>query len=51
MRPERVLVLGCGSVAQCTIPLLIRDLGFDPQRIAPFRLTFPVPRIEGPATR
>ena len=27
MRPERVLVLGCGSVAQCTLPLLIRDLG------------------------
>jgi homospermidine synthase len=33
MRPERVLVLGCGSVAQCTVPLLIRDLGIDPQRI------------------
>jgi homospermidine synthase len=24
--PTRVLVLGCGSVAQCVIPLLIRDL-------------------------
>jgi len=24
--PARVLVLGCGSVAQCVIPLLIRDL-------------------------
>ena len=33
MRPERVLVLGCGSVAQCTVPLLIRDLSIDPQRI------------------
>jgi homospermidine synthase len=33
MRPERVLVLGCGSVAQCTLPLLIRDLKIDPQRI------------------
>ncbi len=33
MRPERVLVLGCGSVAQCTVPLLIRDLAIDPQRI------------------
>jgi homospermidine synthase len=32
MRPERVLVLGCGSVAQCTVPLLIRDLAIDPQR-------------------
>ena len=33
MRPERVLVLGCGSVAQCTLPLLIRDLAIDPQRV------------------
>ncbi|MGZ4672649.1 MAG: saccharopine dehydrogenase C-terminal domain-containing protein [Ilumatobacteraceae bacterium] len=33
MRPERVLVLGCGSVAQCTLPLLIRDLSIEPQRI------------------
>ncbi len=33
MRPERVLVLGCGSVAQCTVPLLIRDLAIDPHRI------------------
>ena len=28
--PERVLVLGCGSVAQCVVPLLVRDLGIDP---------------------
>ncbi|HEX2785351.1 MAG TPA: saccharopine dehydrogenase NADP-binding domain-containing protein, partial [Ilumatobacteraceae bacterium] len=33
MRPTRVLVLGCGSVAQCTLPLLIRDLSIEPQRI------------------
>ena len=33
MRPERVLILGCGSVAQCTLPLLIRDLEIAPQRI------------------
>ncbi len=32
-RPERVLVLGCGSVAQCTLPLLVRDLGFAPSQI------------------
>lgn len=32
-RPRRVLVLGCGSVAQCTVPLLIRELRFDPQQI------------------
>ena len=31
--PSRVLVLGCGSVAQCTVPLLVRDLAIDPQRI------------------
>jgi homospermidine synthase len=31
--PEKVLILGCGSVAQCTLPLLIRDLAIEPQRI------------------
>ena len=32
-RHERLLVLGCGSVAQCTLPILVNDLGFDPTRI------------------
>jgi homospermidine synthase len=32
-RPERVLVLGCGSVSQCTLPLLLRELEFDPGQI------------------
>ncbi len=31
--PQRVLVLGCGSVAQCVVPLLVRDLGIEPSRI------------------
>jgi len=31
--PSRVLVLGCGSVAQCTVPLLVRDLAIEPARI------------------
>src|SRR4051794_22923645 len=31
--PQRVLVLGCGSVAQCVVPLLVRDLGIEPGRI------------------
>ena len=31
--PARVLVLGCGSVAQCTVPLLIRDLPIDPSQV------------------
>lgn len=31
--PARVLVLGCGSVAQCVLPLLVRDLGIEPARI------------------
>ena len=31
--PQRVLVLGCGSVAQCVVPLLVRDLQIEPQRI------------------
>jgi homospermidine synthase len=32
-QPQRVLVLGCGSVAQCVVPLLVRDLGIEPSRI------------------
>ena len=32
-RPGRVLVLGCGSVAQCTVPLLVRDLKIPPASI------------------
>ena len=32
-QPERVLVLGCGSVAQCVVPLLTRDLNIAPSRI------------------
>ena len=32
-RPGRVLILGCGSVAQCTVPLLVRDLGFKPEQL------------------
>ena len=31
--PARVLVLGCGSVAQCVVPLLVRDLGIEPARL------------------
>ena len=31
--PERVLVLGCGSVAQCVVPLLLRDLHISPSRL------------------
>ena len=31
--PRRVLVLGCGSVAQCVVPLLVRDLGIEPSRV------------------
>lgn len=29
----RILLLGCGSVAQCTLPLLLRHLDVDPARI------------------
>ena len=32
-RPPRTLVLGCGSIGQAVVPLLIRDLGFDPASI------------------
>lgn len=30
---NRILVLGCGSVAQCVIPLLIRDFSIKPSQI------------------
>src|SRR5258708_31633619 len=29
----RILVLGCGSVAQCTLPLLLRHLDVSPERV------------------
>ncbi|MFM8002158.1 MAG: saccharopine dehydrogenase NADP-binding domain-containing protein, partial [Actinomycetota bacterium] len=32
--PNRVLVLGCGSVAQCVIPLLLRDLKIKPNSLS-----------------
>ena len=31
--PRRVLVLGCGSVAQCLLPLLLDHFGLDPQAV------------------
>ncbi|MCX6517138.1 MAG: saccharopine dehydrogenase NADP-binding domain-containing protein [Actinobacteria bacterium] len=31
--PRRILVLGCGGVAQCTLPLLVHDVGVDPHSI------------------
>ena len=31
--PGRVLVLGCGGVAQCTLPLLVDDVKLDPTTI------------------
>ena len=34
VRPNRVLVLGCGSVAQAVIPLIVRDLKLDPKSIS-----------------
>ncbi|MCU1344600.1 MAG: homospermidine synthase [Acidimicrobiia bacterium] len=33
MQPARLLMLGCGSVAQCTIPILLREAVVEPQRI------------------
>jgi len=32
-RPRRVLFLGCGSVTQAALPLLIRDVKVDPTTI------------------
>src|SRR3954454_24417838 len=33
MQPARLLMLGCGSVAQCTIPILLREGVVEPQRL------------------
>ncbi|NCX18171.1 MAG: hypothetical protein EBX15_05380 [Acidimicrobiia bacterium] len=32
-RPSRTLVLGCGSVAQATVPILVRDVKLPPASI------------------
>jgi homospermidine synthase len=31
--PRRVVILGCGSVTQCMLPLLLDHFGFDPSRV------------------
>ena len=31
--PDKVLILGCGSIGQCVVPLLLRDMHFDPIQI------------------
>ncbi len=46
--PARVLVLGCGSVAQCTVPLLIRDLPIDPAQVTVVDYLDNRNRIAGP---
>jgi homospermidine synthase len=33
MIPARTLMLGCGSVAQCTLPLLLDDIGLNPSTV------------------
>ena len=32
-RPARIVVLGCGSIGQAVVPLLIRDLGVAPRSV------------------
>ena len=31
--PNRVVILGCGSVAQCLLPLLLEHFGFEPKSV------------------
>lgn len=31
--PQRVVILGCGSVTQCLLPLLLDHFGFEPSRV------------------
>jgi len=46
--PARVLVLGCGSVAQCTVPLLIRDLPIRPDQVTVVDFVDNRARLAGP---
>ena len=41
-RPRRVLFLGCGSVTQAALPLLIRDV-----KVAPSAITVELSTLEG----
>ena len=34
--PGRILVIGCGSVSQCTVPLLLKELDVPPSSITVF---------------
>ena len=43
--PQRVLVLGCGSVSQCVVPLLVRDLLIEPSRITIVDMVDNRPRV------
>jgi len=38
-RPSRILVLGCGSIGQAVVPLLIRDVGVVPTSIRVVEMT------------
>jgi homospermidine synthase len=42
----RILMLGCGSVGQCTLPLLCRHVGMPPQRITVVDFADVRPKIE-----
>src|SRR6267154_700224 len=44
----RILVLGCGSVAQCTLPLLLRHLDVSRERITPENYAGELARHVGP---
>lgn len=45
--PNRILVLGCGSVAQCTLPLLLKELPIDPRQVTVLDMVDNRDRIAG----
>jgi homospermidine synthase len=44
-QPERILVIGCGSVSQCTVPLLLRERVIAPDRITVLDMVDNRPKI------
>ena len=49
--PRRVLVLGCGSVAQCLLPLLLDHFGFPPSSVTVLESRDNRERISGSISR
>jgi homospermidine synthase len=47
-QPERILIIGCGSVSQCTLPLLLREKVVTPRQITVFDMVDNRSKIAAP---